>query len=78
MNNPGFSEDGLVLEDSYARSMDGVVLPWRDGRRTDVTAAAADGKPLAVSRFDAVNCRYLVSGFIRYGRKPVSDLLYRR
>ena len=66
MNNPVFSEDGLVLEDSYARSMDGVVLPWLDGRRTDVTAAAADGKPLAVSRFDAERPRgtiMIVHGF---------------
>lgn len=56
-----FNPDGLVLSDRYAETMNGTVLPWLAARRTDVTVAGEDGKPLFCSRFDAESPRGTVT-----------------
>ena len=61
-----FNPDGLVLSDRYSETMNGIVLPWLASRRTDITVAGADGKPLLCSRFDAEKPRgtvMIVHGF---------------
>lgn len=53
MSDARFNPDGLVLSGHYAQTMNGFVRPWLTARRTDVTVAGGDGKPLFCSRFDA-------------------------
>ena len=48
-----FNEDYLALSDNYAATMNEIVLPYVNARRTDQTIAGEDGAPLFVSRFDA-------------------------
>lgn len=48
-----FNEDYLVLSANYAATMNEIVLPYINARRTDVTVAGEGGVPLFCSRFDA-------------------------
>ena len=45
--------DGLVFSENYRQTMDGVVVPAINARRTNVTVKGAGGRPLFASRFDA-------------------------
>ena len=66
MDDARFNPDGLVLSDRYAETMNGIVLPWLAARRTDITVAGEDEKPLFCSRFDAESPRgtvMIVHGF---------------
>lgn len=61
-----FNEDYLALSDNYAGTMNGIVLPYINARRTDRTVEGAGGVPLFVSRFDADAARgtaMIVHGF---------------
>ena len=53
MSEGRFNPDGLVLSAHYAETMEKVVLPYLDARRTDVTVSGDGGRPLFCSRFDA-------------------------
>ncbi len=53
MKDARLNEDGLVLEDGYADSMQELVIPYLQEHRTDQRVPGFGGKPLAVSRFDA-------------------------
>ena len=66
MTDARLNEDGLVLSSAYAETMRDLVLPWLEEHREKRTVPGFDGKPLAVSRFDAENPRgtvILVHGF---------------
>ena len=45
--------DGLVCSDGFSETMRGIVLPYINARRRDLTVAGKDGRELFVSRFDA-------------------------
>ncbi len=47
------NQDGLALSERYAETMEGVILPCINARRTDTTLPGDGGVPLFVSRFDA-------------------------
>ena len=48
-----FNPDGLALSGRYAETMNEVVVPRINARRTDGTLPGKDGRPLFISRFDA-------------------------
>lgn len=47
------NQDGLALSEHYARTMETVILPFINARRTDRTIPGDGGVPLFTSRFDA-------------------------
>lgn len=53
MRDERFNEDGLVLEQDYAQTMNGAVLPWLAERVHDETVAGAEGRPIFCRRYDA-------------------------
>ena len=58
--------DGLAFSEGYAGTMEDVILPYINARRTDMTLEGDGGVPLFVSRFDAKNHRgavLIVHGF---------------
>lgn len=60
------NQDGLALSEHYARTMETVILPFINARRTDRTIPGDDGVPLFTSRFDADQARgtvLIVHGF---------------
>lgn len=60
------NQDGLALSEHYARTMETVILPFINARRTDRTIPGDDGVPLFASRFDADQARgtvLIVHGF---------------
>ena len=66
MKDARLNEDGLVLENGYAETMQELVIPCLQEHRTDQKVPGFGGKPLAVSRFDAENPRgtvVIVHGF---------------
>ena len=48
-----FNADGLVLSEGYADTMNRVVLPWINARRSDAVVEGDGGRPIFTSRFDA-------------------------
>ena len=60
------NQDGLAYSESYQETMEQVVLPCINARRTDMTLEGDGGVPLFASRFDADNPRgtvLIVHGF---------------
>ena len=60
------NQDGLALSEHYARTMETVILPFINARRTDRTIPGDGGVPLFASRFDADQARgtvLIVHGF---------------
>ena len=55
MKDARLNGDGLVLADRYAETMRDLVLPSLQKQRKELTIRGYEGKPLAVSRFDAEN-----------------------
>lgn len=53
--------DGLVLASGYAETMKDLVIPYLQAHRKTLTVAGWEGKPLAVSRFDAEQPRGTVT-----------------
>ena len=51
--NEHFNEDGLVLSENYADTMENVVRPWLKQREKVQTVAGQGGKPLHCVRYDA-------------------------
>ena len=74
-----FNAEGLVLSAHYADTMDRVVLPYLDTRRTDETVAGFEEKPLFTSRFQtdgkARGTVFIVHGFTENAVK-YSELIY--
>lgn len=48
-----FNEDGLVLSENYADTMENVVLPWLKQREKTQTVAGQEEKPLCCVSYDA-------------------------
>ena len=66
--------DGLVFSENYSQTMNGVVVPAINARRTNVTVKGAGGRPLFVSRFSAEAPRgtvVIVHGFTENADKFV-------
>lgn len=60
------NQDGLAYSEGYNETMEKVILPAINARRTDMTVEGDGGAPLFVSRFDAENPRgtvMIVHGF---------------
>ena len=60
------NQDGLALSEHYARTMETVILPFINARRTNRTIPGDGGVPLFTSRFDADQARgtvLIVHGF---------------
>ena len=58
---PGFNEEGLVLSENYARTMEKIVLPRLRERCVSLQVKGAGDKPLAVFRYDAAAPRGTVT-----------------
>ena len=75
---PGFNEDGLVLSENYAETMNGTVLPFLRSIVKPVTVKGAGEKPVAVYRYDAESPKgtvMMVHGFTECAEK-FSELIY--
>ena len=60
------NQDGLAHSENYARTMEEVILPYINARRTDRTLIGDGGVPLFTARFDADEARgtvLIVHGF---------------
>lgn len=76
MNN--LNADGLARSENYRETMDRVILPAIDARRTDMTVEGDGGAPLFVSRFDAEDPKgtvLIVHGFTENADK-FSELIH--
>jgi len=75
---PGFNEEGLVLSENYARTMEEKVTPRLRERCVSLQVKGAGDKPLAVFRYDAEAPRGTVTvlhGFTECAEK-FSEVIY--
>ena len=73
-----FNPDGLALSERYAETMNEIVLPAINARRSDETVAGDGGRPIFTSRFDAedaVGTVVIVHGFTENADK-FSELIH--